>query len=190
MSEQRIHPESLSPEEVAAITAREAKPDDGLVTTSVGAVLRAKRLPDLLVQQIWARFPEPVPPTVEVTGAGGKKWREANPDDPAHRRAQQERTLAIGEAMLKMVLLRGVEIVQLPEGLPPFEEDTEWREDLEYLGAELPTSLAGQKVEWMRYRIVVTNEDLTALQEACNKLAGVTEADVAAAMEIFPGAGG
>jgi hypothetical protein len=158
-----------------------------LVRTSTGALLRPKKLPDLLVQQLWSRFPIPQPPTVEVRGHG-KTWREPNPDDPTYRRALQQRTLDVGEAMLRLTLLRGVEVVELPANVLPYEQDTEWLEDMEYLGVTLPESKAGRYVEWLRYRVVVTNEDFIALQRACTRLAGVTEEDVQAATELFPGA--
>jgi len=155
-----------------------------LMTLSSGAVIKPKRLPELMLNRLWAQFPSPLPPEVEIK-KGGKTWTEPNYDDPAYKRAVSRRAVDIGESTLKLMLLKAIEIVTLPPGVKPFEEDQEWKEDYEALGAEVPVSLTAQRLEWLRYRILVNNTDFERVQDACLKLAGVKQEDVDAALDRF-----
>jgi len=162
----------------------EESPEKGLIVMSTGAVLRPLRLPDLIMQRLWAEHPTPKPPMVEVE-SGGKKWMEANPDDPAYQETLDQRNLELGEALLRLMLLKGMHIEVLPLGVPVYEEDDEWVEEFETLGAVIPTTKTARWLEWVRYRVLPTSADLAKLQEACSRLSGVSEEEIQAAMERF-----
>jgi len=155
------------------------------VTLSNGARVLCKALPNSMLSRIWTQFPEPKPPMVEIE-SGGKRWKEPNPDDPEYIAALRERTLNISEAVQRLTLLRGVEVVGLPEDIKPFEEDDDWLEELAWLGVVVPTSPAARYVEWLRYRVITTADDYEKIQSMCNRLSGVTEEDIAEAEKLFP----
>ena len=160
-----------------------------VITLRTGVTVRVKPVPDLIAQKIWAQFEEPKPPLVEIE-SGGKKWKEPNPDDPAYHEALSNHRIALSEALNKLGMLHGFEIVSLPEGMKPYEEDTEWIEECELFGITVPKSGPGRYVEWVRNRVLTNNIDMQRVQKLQNALSGVTPKEVAAALETFRHMGG
>lgn len=167
------------------LTVQETK-EEGTITLSNGVVVRPKRMPTAMLQRLWIQFPSPKPPIKEFESAGGRKWREPNPQDPLYLAEVEERSAKLSDSFAKLVFLKAMEIVSLPEGMANFEEDDEWMEELELLGIELPTSTLARRMEWIRYRIVPTTEDYELVYNSATALAGVSEEDIEAAQDRFP----
>jgi hypothetical protein len=184
----------LSSQEEKAITAavegvaetEQATVQDVFVTTSSGAVIRAKPVPESLIQRAYSQYPASEPPMVEIK-QGAKAYLQPNYDDPGYLRQNSRRAMQIGEVILRLQMLYGLEIVSLPPTMSPFEEDTTWVEELEAAGLEVPpeSKPVARRLEWIRLRILPTNGDIAALSRAENVLFGISEADVQAAMELF-----
>lgn len=168
---------------VDAVTSVPEEDSTTLVLSS-GAVVRVKRISERLIQRVWMQFERPKPPMVKIE-QGGKTWMEPNYDDPVYADEERRYQLQLIEAMKRIFLLRGMEIVKLPEGQPPYEEDTTWESELEAIGLDVPESGPLRYLEWLYYRIAPLDDDALRVQEAINKLAGVSQEDIDAAMASF-----
>lgn len=184
MTEQDFQEQDAASNAAAATVAEEAE-GDGTLVTSTGVKVLPKELPSTLVQRIWAQYPPPKPPMVEMKD-GGNVWMAANPMDPDYLEAKSQRVIQAGEATMKLTLLKALDIVELPEGMASYEKDTEWIEEAEAIGLPVPDDKTGRYIEWLRWRVMPTGTDYERINNACMRLAGVTEAEVAAAMDRFP----
>jgi len=173
-------------EAVEAVAAQGEEAFSPEVTLSNGVRVLCKALPGYVVQRIWQQFPEPVPPMVEIT-EGGKTWQEPNPDDPAFQAATRQRAMDLTEAIQRVTLLMAIEILELPEGILPYEEDTYWEAEYRWVGLPVPEAPNPRYVEWLCFRVITRSEDFELIQTTCNRVAGVTEEDLAAAEKLFPG---
>jgi len=150
-----------------------------------GAKVRIKPIPAVILQMLQKEHPEPRIP-ISIVKMGGKDVEEPNPNDPRYRRALDQHRLEMGDATLKLMMLRGMEILELPPTMSPYEEDDTWVEELEVIGISVPETALARKIVWMRYRLLGYIQDFEKVQNACWKLGGVSEADIAAAEARFP----
>lgn len=181
-------------EDVSAAAATAAVEDaekdaDNTLTLSNGVVVRVKPLPDLLMRKLYSKFDPPEPPEVEVN-SGGKTWTEPNYDDPNYENAMRKYTMTIADGIANLILLRGFEIVSKPDSIPDYEDDDTWEAELAAIGVDIPEKPLERKLTWTEYRIVETNNDLNAIQEASQRLSGISEEDVEEAQERFRGLSG
>ncbi len=129
----------------------------------------------------------PKPPVVEVE-TQGKKIKEANPSDPNYLAALEARTETIGSLMLDLTLLRGMVVEELSADVVPYE-DPAWAEELDYLGVSLPAKdCVERRLQWLRYMVVPTQEDLIRIRQVADSLSQLTEGEVRAAEESFQSA--
>jgi hypothetical protein len=166
-------------------------PDDFTYVTSSGAVIEAIMPPGNMMHRVLSQFPDPEPPMVEIK-SGGKKWMEANVNDPVYITKRRRRMVLLGEAMMKLNMFKGMRIVQLPKGVPPYEEDDTWVEEYEAIGIEAPaeSEMSARYIEWLRYRILPSSVDMDELRKASNRLQGIKEEDIEADMAQFLNPGG
>lgn len=150
-----------------------------------GAKVRIKPIPAVILQMLQKEHPEPTIP-ISIVQIGGKNVEEPNPNDPRYRRALDQHRLEMGDATLKLMMLKGLEILELPPNVQPYEQDDTWVEELSVIGISVPETPLARKVVWMRYRILGYVEDFEKVQDACWKLGGVSEEDIAAAEARFP----
>lgn len=174
-------------EAAAANAVQEAEKEENMIITlSNGVKVRVKPLPDLLLRKLYTQYEAPEPPEVEVT-SGGKTWTEPNPDDPAYQDAMRRYTMNIANGVVNLHLLKGFDIIETPDDIPEYEEDDTWEDELAAIGIDIPDNPLQKRLAWIEYRIVASNSDMDKIQEASQKLSGVTEEDVAAAQEQFRG---
>ncbi len=164
----------------------EQLPDDFTFVTSTGAVIEAIEPPDNIMQRVLAQFPERDPPIITVV-QGAKTWKEPNANDPDYIRKRRRRMVLLGEAVLKVNMFRGMVILELPKDQPKYEDDTEWIEEYEAIGLDVPDKKqkTARYLEWLRYRILPSAMDMEGLRKAGNRLEGIKEEDVEAAMATF-----
>lgn len=149
-----------------------------------GAKVRIKPIPAVILQLLQTEHPEPEVP-ISIVQMGGKDVPVPNPDSPAYRRALDQHRLEMGDATLKLMLLRGVEILELAPHMRSYEEDDTWEEELELVGITVPKKALARKVQWLRYRILGYVQDFERIQEACWRLGGVSKEEIAAAEARF-----
>lgn len=173
-------------EAASAAVEDSEKEADNTLTLSNGVKVRVKPLPDLLMRKLYSKFDPPEPPEVEVE-SGGKTWTEPNYNDPNYENAMRKYTMNLADGIANLILLKGFDIISKPDHIPDYEDDDTWVEELEAVGLDVPEKPLERKLAWMEYRIVATNNDLDAIQEASQRLSGISEEDVEEAQERFRG---
>lgn len=157
-----------------------------------GAFVRAKALPEIFGQTLLKKFPRPRPPKVRIVDEedGRERWEE-NPNDPAYLREEREWQTNMMSASLDLTLLRGVEIIELPEGMPSFDEDEEFAEEMEIFGFSLGgMSRSQRRLLWMKYRLFENEADLTEVMDRARELSGISEEVIQDQMDLFRSEGG
>jgi len=171
---------------LAAEAAANSTPDaeDMTFMTSTGVLVRALPLMDNMIQRIYAQLPEPDPPVVETT-QGSKTIRVVNDSDPTYKRQLMQWTMQVSEALMKLSLLKGMEILELPPDIVPYEDDDEWEDELSAFGLKPPEGKAARYLEWVRYRILPQQADTDKLQERATMLAGISKEELEAEISRF-----
>jgi hypothetical protein len=168
------------------------------VTMSSGVTLKAKSVPITLLHQINTQYMDkrPVPPSVFIEVKGRS---EPNRDDPDYIEAenawQQEMTMA----QLNVMLLKGVEVLTIPDGMehweitpierayydshPDFDvEDApipDWLMDLYLTGYKFDPRVNRKRyLYWMKFEACPTPADIEKISSLIATKAGVAEKDV------------
>ena len=159
--------------------------DDVEFVTSSGVHVRGLAIPPHVIQRLWEAYPEVKPPTIPHTD-GDLSWNEPNFDDPEYIAADEQRVIKLAEAFRKLYILKGMEILRLPEGMPTFNEDKEWLEEYSELGlsTDFPTR-SSRYIEWVHYRVLPLERDMEKLQNIATKIMSVSEEDVESAESRF-----
>lgn len=156
-------------------------------TTSLGIVFKLKPVPPFLVMDAQAAVPMPTPPLVHIKD---KDTDEENLDDPEYRRQQAQYIKNVGEVANAIMLTRGTEVLELPDGVEPPEGEN-WAEDVrEFTRLEIPSDPKSRRRRylWMKYVALVNVNDFTGLLGKVQALGGITlEREVQAAAENFRG---
>lgn len=176
---------TVNTSEMAAKVAESADVIEDTIKLVTGAVVRVHPMKDRVAFKLYQLYPEPKPPVVHIS-QNGKEWDEANPNDPYYLAAKEKYRVDTYQAYMKLVLMTCIEIVSLPEGMPDFEKDTEWLEEYAALGfsTEFSNRLE-RRLEWLTYRIIVSNADMSKIQDLSTKLSGVTDEQLKAAEATF-----
>jgi hypothetical protein len=171
-------------EAAVKVIEAENKVEDTLVMVT-GAVVRVLPMKDRLAFKLYQMYPEPQPPMLTLT-VEGKTWTEANANDPDYIKAKEKYRNTTYEAYTKILLMTCIEVVELPKGVPSFDEDTEWIEEMKMLGFPCEYSNRLERfLDWLTYRIVISSSDQAKIQDLATKLAGVTEEQIKAAEGSF-----
>lgn len=155
------------------------------VIKDTGTKILIKRVSPLLVMELRKQFPEPLPPkqTVEVGGETREEYNYADPDYSATLdayQAEQEKRIR------KLLLKRGIVI---PEDNTTWQDEIEQkrREWLDDFGVELPRLDSDDKVDWLGYCAIGTDEDYEELYRAILRRSQPTTEAIEAAKSGFPG---
>ena len=159
------------------------------IVLSNGGKVRLRPLPGMILQVLSREHPEPEVPITEAQ-VGGKTQRVPNPDDPAYHRALEQHRLEMGDATLKLILLKSMEILEYPPGVPKYEEDTEeWIAELTFMGITVPDEPMIRKHIWLQYKILGVLGDFSRVHDICQELGGISEKEIRAAEARFPSDG-
>lgn len=173
--------------EIAQETEREERQpveSSDILTLSNGVVLRAKKIPPMLANKLNSRF---VHPPVPVFYAEDKARAVPNYSDPqwieACNRVDEER----GTALMDLMAGLGTEIVSLPDDIQSVE-DMGWSDDVEtFLETRIPESGRARHVAYMKYYILIDNEDWAKVARKVQAKMGVSEEEASSAMDRFRG---
>lgn len=149
---------------------------------SSGLLVRVKRVPPMLLADIIREIPRPEPPTMWIEDLGRN---EANPSDPDYLDRVQTWEAQIAMAMADCFLLMGVEILELPEGIPD-PKTTTWTKKFKALGRPVSSDPDLRRLLWLKY-VALSDDDLKMVMGAVGQLSMVKEGDVAKATDLFRG---
>lgn len=155
----------------------------GKVTCSSGVIFETKAVSLGLLQDI-NKIYNKRKPKVPVYVNRQKGRQEENPDDPdyiADKQAWQNELLF---AQMDALLLKGTRVVFLPEAILPHTDD-EWLEEYDILGVDIDRRERGRYLAWVKYIAAPAPNDIKLLTENIGKKTGVSEEEVAQAVDRF-----
>ncbi len=124
---------------------------------------------------------EPQPPVVHIEEKGRE---EENPSDPEYLRALERYTANSSERLHNLMLLTGLKVVEVPDGVSALEND-EWLDLLKALGLPLPENPIDRKIAWLKYVIVSDVVDLALVSTPLRAMLGIEEKAVANSVNLF-----
>lgn len=162
-----------------------------------GIVLHIKPVPPFLIRRAAMAVPRPKVPTFHNDTTGRN---EANPLDPDYEREMAEYQEVSGEAGVNAMLLVGTAVKSLPKGIPGPESD-DWLEMADFLRVPVelhcwkcavkdpaPNCSGCAKARYLSWLYLFALDSEMAIAEVIlvvGRGAGVTEEEVASAMESF-----
>jgi len=167
-------------EAVEEVTKRSGQRSKDVVTLGSGIKLRVTAAPALFLRQAIQRVKEPAIPKVFIESAD--RWEE-NPNDPDYIKVKNGYTVKIAEIGLNVMLLMGTKVEYLPKGAPG-PESSEWADILEVLGSDPGRNEKERYLIWLKY-ILDDPQELQMILQAVAVKSGMTEVEVAAAIESF-----
>jgi hypothetical protein len=177
------NPEDVAAKAAVATAETEQQEETGEITLSNKIKLRVGAVPPLLLNQVRTQIS---PPKIPTFFNEDKQRDEENPNDPGYEGALQEYYSTIGMAVVDLLLLKGVEILRVPRGIPKWDS-SEWHEDLSFVGIKVPSSDNGKRLVWLRSIALATGADVSLLMSKLFRMHGISEEDVAVAAESFRG---
>lgn len=136
-----------------------------------------------VVRQFSKSDPPPEVPTVWIEN---KSRDEPNPNDPNYKAAQMMWSAGAAERIFNVMIVTGVEIIDVPEGFPAHDsEDFGLR--LQAMGLEPSTNPYKLRIDWIRFVAAKEGDDLAILNDKLLRYAGLSGEDVAEAMARFWG---
>ena len=152
------------------------------VVLSTGVGLTVKPVSKFLLQRLLTDM-DKARPKMPLVYIKEDDRKEENPNDPAYiealREWQADRGLKIHDAMIAL----GTEpVAPLPiEGC----DDPNWQEAVRFTGVQFDDTKLGRYVAWVKYVAGPSDEDTALLIAAVQSAAGVPEAEVAKATDLF-----
>lgn len=169
---------------VEEVEKQQTQKESNLITLSCGVVLKTRPVPPMILSKIDKKYPEPPMPTVYDEDRG----RDIpNPQDPNWLKAVDRNAEDKGTALIDVIAGLGTTVHFVPEGMYHAEQD-EWAEQLEYYGLEIPEKGIGRYLSWLKFYVIASGEDLALIAKKAAKSLGVTEEEVATAINNFQSA--
>ena len=158
--------------------------DPDLIYLETGTILRAKKIPQMILTEIERRLKVPQVPRVEHPSEKGRFIE--NPDHPDYIRALKKYEEDRGFALTDVLLGLGTVLETLgPDQYAP--EDDRWVDEIsEFLPVDaIPDKPKGRYLAWLKFYQVQGGNDLQQIIAKVTGKMGVSEAEVGAAMSSF-----
>lgn len=173
--------------EVIAQDLKRNDNDPRKFVTERGIVLRLEKVPRTLQMKVMQKFPDPVPPMMVLEGYDDPIPNYA---DPFYNAAMQQIQIDRALAAERVWFSRGVTVVTMPQHVVP-PDSQEWLEGLEDLLDDVPARGPARLAAWLAYYALPTEDEQARLIARIAQFSGsILEADVADAIESFPGGTG
>ena len=181
MSEEKMqehNEEIVSPELLQVMQAKElaeaAMDKDGLLTLSTGVVIQPLEISKQTVADLVARTPAPQPPQYDP---GNKGRLQPNYDAPSYKSAVTSHETQVSKPIFDYILLRGLEVVSVPDHLEPMDSD-DWLEEMLYVLGLSEVSDIERHLIWFREIAAPSQEDTMLLMYIISRDAFVGEKGV------------
>ncbi len=174
----------------AAVETAAAQQDGHLpseLTLSNGIVLALRPIPPGIIERALARLEKPKVPRWKNPD---KDVEEENPGDPEYVAALEAYQLQRNVTAANTLLLVGTAMKEIPEGLYGPEEVGLWfdQELMAHLGIEANTETNYDRyLAWLELYAMAKQGDILAVFSILNRIAGIGEEDVQAAVAGFRG---
>lgn len=153
------------------------------VKVSTGVVFGIKAVPLMVLNELnnQARKDKPKVPVCYIEE---KDREELNDKDPRYLEAMEEWEANLNQKIYDGVIILGTTVEQLPDGFPGVDSNS-WDSKLRLIGIDVPEDGDPRYLAWVKYCAAPAVDDINKLVLACSRGAGVTEADIAQASELF-----
>lgn len=173
-----------------AATDQAAAQENGVLPTEItlsnGIVLALKPIPPGIVERAMDRLEKPKVPKVMLKDKGVE---EENPGDPEYVAALEAYQALRTETATNAMLLVGTAVKEIPEGLFGPEDTVGWLPDaalMKHLGIVAETSNKFDRyLSWLVLYAMARQGDILAVMLVVNRVAGIGEEDVQAAVASF-----
>lgn len=161
----------------------DANDPDTIATLSSGIVLKIKPFSQILLIKVMEKYPAPVAPMIEDEERGVTM---ANVQDPEYLRSHMEWMGNLMSALRECRIMLGTELISVPDGIEG-PDGEEWVATLEHFSLPVSTVKSVRYLQWMETIAITNTQDLQIIIRKQQRLMGVKEDDVAAAISGFPG---
>lgn len=151
------------------------------ILLSSGVILNLTSVPKTFIYEATRAFKRPKIPTYLNEEKGRE---EENPGDPDYLEALEMYAADVANAATDVALLRGTSIQEIPDDVigPDSEE---WIQEMEVLGLPMRDNPRARYMTWIKAIAAPLDNDINGLLEEVGRLTGVSESDVADAVERF-----
>ena len=157
--------------------------DRGRLYLTSGVVAVAKRMSPTRLLAAMNRWPRPTPPT---TYHETLQREIENPDDPDYIERVKEYKGKMAEALLNVMLIYGVEIIEVPDDIPQIQSN-DWVDRIRATGEPVdPENVWWRQLNYFHDVAAPLDLDHTLIQEEVGRLNGITQNDANTAAN-FPG---
>ena len=155
--------------------------DPNTFTTSYGVKLRLKAVNRQSLGSISDKYlcEKPKPPIIMIESKGRK---EPNHDDPDFQDALTSWNLSMSMAVSNFILLRGTELISVPDGMMSYDSD-EWKFEMELM-SDLADNPRACYLEWLR-GVACSEDDSTKLFQIIGRKSNIAQEDVESAAAQF-----
>ena len=169
---------AVEAEERAVSISENGRPQ---ILLSSGVILNLTSVPKTFIYEATRAFKRPKVP-VYLNEAKGRE--EENPGDPDYLEALEMYAADAANAATDVALLRGTSIQEIPDDVigPDSEE---WIQEMEVLGLPMRDNPRARYMTWIKAIAAPLDNDINDLLEEVGRLTGVSESDVADAVERF-----
>ena len=151
------------------------------ILLSSGVILNLTSVPKTFIYEATRAFKRPKIPTYLNEEKGRE---EENPGDPDYLEALEMYAADVANAATDVALLRGTSIQEIPDDVigPDSEE---WIQEMEVLGLPMRDNPRARYMTWIKAIAAPLDKDINGLLEEVGRLTGVSESDVADAVDRF-----
>jgi hypothetical protein len=155
------------------------------ITLSSGVKIKVKPVNQFFIYQAVSKFKPPKVPRVfdEI-----KKREEENPNDPDYIIDQEHFLAEISNVSGDIMLLRGVEVLEVPKGLDDWNSKS-WKDEMEIFGFETNKEKY-RYLSWMKGVAITNSEEMNTVLKELGRVTGISETDAAEAAKRFRSAEG
>ena len=151
------------------------------ILLSSGVILNLTSVPKTFIYEATRAFKRPKIPTYLNEEKGRE---EENPGDPDYLEALEMYAADVANAATDVALLRGTSIQEIPDDVIGPDSD-EWIQEMEVLGLPMRDNPRARYMTWIKAIAAPLDKDINGLLEEVGRLTGVSESDVADAVERF-----
>lgn len=175
---------TIDPVQIATQVEKTAKngTDPSLAVMSTGVKFKIKPVSKFSLGGITERFAR-IKPKVPMTYVQSKGREEPNVEDVDYQSDMQMWNLSLAMSINSLLLLRGTELEYVPDGMVSYDSQ-EWQYEMQLFDSDAENPRACY-LEWVKNIAAPLDTDIQKLMGAIGRLSGISQEDVAEAVDQF-----